>query len=133
MDDPDVAVEGVFHVLVADDSQEMRDLLFDALQSIDCMVTCVGDGLEALARLEIEPYDLLITDYCMPRLNGLALLRQVQARTIPLPAILITGQASSDVIEQAEQAGAIWVIPKPIVVPRVLSLVGLIRSQRLAR
>jgi CheY-like chemotaxis protein len=93
----------------------------------------VGDGLEALAKLEIEPFDLLITDYRMPRLNGLALLRRVKARTFPLPAILITGQASSDVIEEAKEAGVICVIPKPIVVPRVLSLVGLIRNRRLER
>jgi len=132
VDDPSRAAENAFHVLVADDSQETRELLFEALSSIDCTVTCVGDGLEALASLETEPYDLLITDYNMPRLNGLALLRRIQTFTCPLPAILITGQASSDVIEEAKRAGVILVIPKPIIIPLILSLVEFIRDRRFA-
>ena len=132
MDDPSPPAKAACHVLVADDSQETRELLFEALSSIDCTVTCVGDGLEALASLETEPYDLLITDYNMPRLNGLALLRRIQTFTCPLPAILITGQASSDVIEEAKRAGVILVIPKPIIIPLILSLVEFIRDRRFA-
>ena len=132
MDDPSPPAKGAFHVLVADDSQETRELLFEALSSIDCTVTCVGDGLEALASLKTEPYDLLITDYNMPRLNGLALLRRIQTFTCPLPAILITGQPLSDVIEEAKRAGVILVIPKPIIIPLILSLVEFIRDHRLA-
>jgi len=132
MDDPGRTAKGVFHVLVADDSHEMRQLLFELLSLIDCAVTCVGDGLEALASLETEPYDLLITDYHMPRLNGLALLRRIQAFSCPVPAMLITGQISSDVIKEAKQAGAIFVLPKPVVIPLVLSLVEFIRDHRFA-
>lgn len=132
MGDPGRAAENTFRVLVADDNHEICELLFEALSSIDCAVTCVGDGLEALASLETEPYHLLITDYHMPRLNGLALLRRVQALSCPVPAMLITGQISSDVIEEAKQAGAIFVIPKPIAIPLVLSLVEFIRDHRFA-
>lgn len=132
MDDPSPPAKSAFHVLVADDSQETRELLFEALSSIDCTVTCVGDGLEALASLETEPYDLLITDYHMPRLNGLAVLRHIQAFACPVPAILITGQASSDVVEEAKRAGVIFVLPKPIVIPLILSLVEFIRDHRFA-
>ena len=115
MDDPSPPAKGAFHVLVADDSQETRELLFDALSAIDCTVTCVGDGLEALASLETEPYDLLI-----------------QTFTCPLPAILITGQPLSDVIEEAKRAGVILVIPKPIIIPLILALVEFIRDRRFA-
>ena len=132
MDDPSPATKDVFHVLVADDSHEIRELLFEALSSIDCIVTCVENGLEALTSLETEPYDLLITDYNMPRLDGLALLRRVQAFTRPVPAILITGQTSCDVVEAAKRAGVIFVIPKPIIVPMVLSLVEFVRDHRFA-
>jgi CheY-like chemotaxis protein len=132
MDDPSPPAKSAFHVLVADDSQDTRELLFEALSSIDCTVTCVGDGLEALASLETVPYDLLITDYQMPRLNGLALLRRIQTFTCPLPAILITGQPSSDVIEEAKRAGVILVIPKPIIIPLLLSLVEFIKGHRFA-
>jgi two-component system chemotaxis response regulator CheY len=131
MDDPSLEVGGAFHVLVADDSLEVRELLFEALSSIDCTVTCVGDGQEALASLEAGPYDLLITDYNMPRLNGMVLLRCSRALAPRLAAaILITGQASPDVIDEAERAGATFVIPKPFAIPHILSLVEFIRDRR---
>lgn len=104
-------------------------MLFEVLSSCDCAVTCVGDGLEALASLEGGPYDLLITDYHMPRLNGLALLRRIRTFTCDLPVILITGQASPDVIEEAKRAGVAFVIPKPVAVSLILSLVEFIRDR----
>lgn len=130
MDDPSLKAGGAFHVLVADDSWEIRELLFEALSSIDCIVTCVGDGQEALASLEAGPYDLLITDYNMPRLNGMALLRRTRALAPMLAAILITGQTSPDVMDEAKRAGATFVIPKPFAIPLILSLVEFIRDRR---
>jgi CheY-like chemotaxis protein len=123
---------GTFRVLVADDSRETRELLFEALSSIGCTVTCAADGLEAFAALETEPYDLLITDYHMPRLNGVALLRRIEPRTPRPPAILITGHISSGLIEEAKGAGAILVIPKPVPITPFLSFVTFIRDLRLA-
>ena len=130
MDDPSLEVGGAFHVLVADDNQEIREMLFEALSAIDCAVTCVGDGQEALVNLEAGPYDLLITDYNMPRLNGMDLLRRTRALAPRLAAILITGQTSPDVIDEAERAGATFVIPKPFAIPHILSLVEFIRDRR---
>ncbi len=130
MDDPNLEVGGAFHVLVADDNREVREMLFEALSSIDCTVTCVGDGQEALASLEAGPYDLLITDYNMPRLNGMVLLRCSRALAPRLAAILITGQVSFDVIDEAERAGVTFVIPKPFAIPHILSLVEFIRDRR---
>lgn len=130
MDDPSLKAGGAFHVLVADDSWEIRELLFEALSSIDCIVTCVGDGQEALASLEAGPYDLLITDYNMPHLNGMALLRRTRALAPMLAAILITGQTSPDVMDEAKRAGATFVIPKPFAIPLILSLVEFIRDRR---
>lgn len=120
--------KGVFRVLVADDSREIRELLLEALQSIDCTVTCAVDGLEALASLEAAPHDLLITDYHMPGLDGLVLFRRLRALDHPPPAILITGQTSHEVIEEAERAGFAYVIRKPFTIPLVISLVESIRD-----
>ena len=120
----------VFRILVADDSCEIREMLFEALSSIECGVTCVKDGMEALASLQVTPYDLLITDYQMPYLNGLALLRRLQAGSCCPPSILITGQNSPDLIEEAKQAGVTLVLLKPVAIPYLLSLVESIRDQQ---
>lgn len=130
MADPSLDGGKPFRVLVADDSAEIREMLFEALSSIDCTVICAADGLEALARLELGSYDLVITDYHMPHVNGMALLRRVKTLTPSLPAILITGQTSADVIEEAKGAGATLVILKPFAIPHILSLVELIRDRR---
>jgi len=130
MDDPNLEAGGAFHVLVADDSQEIREMLFEALSSIRCAVTCVEDGQEALASLEAGPYDLLITDYNMPCLNGMTLLRRTRALAPRLAAILITGHTSPDLIDEAKRAGATFVIPKPFSIPHILSLVEFIRDRR---
>lgn len=119
----------LFRVLVADDSSEIRELLFEALSSIACDVTCVKDGLEALASLQVGTYDLLITDYQMPRLDGLALLEYLQTGNCCLPSILITGHSSSDLIAEAKQRGATLVLPKPFEIFYLLSLVESIRAQ----
>ena len=131
MDDPSLEAGGAFNVLVADDSREIREMLFEALSSIDCTVTCVEDGQEALTSLEAgRPYDLLITDYNMPCLNGVVLLRRTRALAPRLAAILITGQTSPDVIDEAKRAGATFVIAKPFAIPHILSLVEFIRDRR---
>ena len=133
MVDPSLAEGKLFRVLVTDDSCEVREMLFEALSSIECGVTCVKDGLEALASLQAGPYDLLITDYHMPRLNGLALLRCLQAGNCCPPSILITGHNSPNVIVEAKQAGATFVLPKPFAISHLLSLVESIRAYRPAR
>ncbi len=130
MVDPSLGDGKAFRVLVADDNCEIRELLLDALSSIECIVTCVKDGLEALARLQGGVYDLLITDYQMPRLDGLALLRCLQIESCCPPSILITGHNSPDLIEEAKQTGAAFVLLKPIAIPHLLSLVESIRVQQ---
>lgn len=129
MVDPSLGGDKLFRVLVADDSSEIRELLFEALSSIACDVTCVKDGLEALASLQVGTYDLLITDYQMPRLDGLALLGCLQAGNCCLPSILITAQSSPNLIEEAKQAGATLVLRKPFEIFYLLSFVESIRVQ----
>ncbi len=134
MVDPGPNEGDAFRVLVADDSSETRELLFEVLNSMECIVTCVKDGLEALAALQAEPFDLLITDYQMPRLDGLALLRCLQASTCCLPSILITGHHNPPaVIQEARQAGVTLVMTKPFAIPDLRSLVESIRTHRPAR
>lgn len=130
MVDPSLDGRDRFRVLVADDSSEIRELLFEALSSIECRVTCVKDGLEALASLQAGTYDLLITDHQMPHLSGLTLLRCLRPVGCCPPSILITAHSSPDLIEEAKQAGAALVLPKPVAIAYLLSLVKTIRAQQ---
>jgi CheY-like chemotaxis protein/anti-sigma regulatory factor (Ser/Thr protein kinase) len=71
-------------ILVVDDDPAIRDLLGAVLASPGLRIDNAADGLQALSRLRENPYDLVITDIRMPRLDGLELLgriRQVRPET----------------------------------------------------
>jgi DNA-binding NtrC family response regulator len=70
-----------------------------------------GDAAEALAQL--ERVDLVISDFAMPGMDGLELLRTVRERDEELPVVLLTGQGSERVAVQAIRSGAYEYVPKP--------------------
>ena len=65
-------------ILIADDELSMRQFLEILLKKEGHEVVCAGDGQEALSRFEADPFDLLISDIKMPKLDGLELLRKVK-------------------------------------------------------
>ncbi|MDE2059760.1 MAG: response regulator [candidate division NC10 bacterium] len=123
----------LFRILIAGDSPEIRELLFEVFSSIGYAVSCAQDGLEALASLQAERYDLLITDYRMPRLDGLALLGCLDAGSNRPPSILITAQSAPNLAEEAKQAGATLVLFKPFAIPDLVALVEAIKDYPPAR
>ena len=92
-----------------------------------CGYECVpvADGAEALVQLSAEHFDVIITDYEMPNMNGLELLRSL-ASTRPRPSqpvILHTGNANESLIQRAMTAGAYDVLPKPAEAAEVIATV----------
>lgn len=95
----------------------------------DVAVTCVGDGAQALAVLDREPIDLLITDLEMPVTDGIELLLQVARRRLLVPLLVVTGHGSSATETLALSSGAIACFEKPIVAAPFLRCVeGLLRD-----
>lgn len=74
-----------------------------------------GDGREALERLEEQPFDLVICDINMPRMNGLELLHRLKAspRLETTPILLITGEVSQEIAAQAALREVDSYLPKP--------------------
>jgi len=104
-------------VLVADDDPIQRDLLQRALSSWGYEVVCVDDGLRAWELLQGEShFSVLITDWVMPELDGVALcekLRRMQ-RSPYLPVILISSREGSENMIQALNSGADAFLKKPV-------------------
>lgn len=117
-----------FRVLAVDDDYLIRLLLADVLTNASCRVLTASDGAEAVEILEKEPVDLLITDYDMPRMNGLDLIRWSKARFPHVTAVMITGQNCQALAAEGRQFGALRVLLKPFSVEHLLSLVGEIRG-----
>jgi signal transduction histidine kinase/DNA-binding response OmpR family regulator len=101
-------------VLIADDNPDLRRYLTSLLTS-QFNVEVAGDGDVALAMIQEDPPDLLITDVMMPGLNGHELLRRVRStpETQDLPVILLSARAEEEAAIEGLEAGADDYLPKP--------------------
>ena len=112
-------------VLVAEDDQQMVELLQRVLGEEGYHVTAVRDGAQALAKLEEQPsFDLVLTDLRMPGLDGMELLRRAMARQLRQPVILMTAFGTIDSAVQAMREGAYYYLAKPVHIEDLLEIVG---------
>ena len=122
-------------ILVAEDEEQMLDLLRRVLSDDGYEVTAVRDGAQALARLEQGPaVDLVLTDLRMPGVDGMELLRRAMAHQLRQPVILMTAFGSIDSAVQAMREGAYHYLAKPIHIEDLLAVVRsaseVVRQQR---
>ena len=99
-------------ILIVDDDDAVRGILFEAL-SEKYLCHTASRAEEALQYLEIENYDVILTDVAMPGLDGVSLLKQVQTRDASTPVILISGRGSGQLAEQLMTLGAFAYLSKP--------------------
>jgi DNA-binding NtrC family response regulator len=116
----------VAKILIADDETSIATGLSAVLTDLDYDVEIVPDGAQALDRLSADRFGLVLADLKMPKLDGLALLKELQQREIPTECIIITGQASIDSAVQAMQSGAYDYIEKPLNADKLSRLKALI-------
>jgi two-component system response regulator MprA len=100
-------------LLVVDDDPALSRTLRRALAIEGYAVDCAGDGVEALDRLGGEPYDAVVLDVAMPRLDGLAVCRRLRERRDRTPVLMLTARdAVSDRVNGLD-AGADDYLVKP--------------------
>ncbi|MCF8083527.1 MAG: sigma-54 dependent transcriptional regulator [Deltaproteobacteria bacterium] len=108
------------HILIVDDEARMRHLLSIMLTRKGHRVDQAGDGVEALEMIESTPFDMVITDIKMPRLDGIGLLKEVSRMDIPCPVVFITAFATVESAVEAMRLGAADYITKPFDDSRIL-------------
>ncbi len=103
------------HVLIAEDDDVTVDLLTAALTEYGYQVTVAGDGLEALRLIRTGKFQLVISDWEMPGMNGLELCRRVRQRrwSSYIYFILLTSHAGVDSVVKGLDAGADDFLTKP--------------------
>ncbi|MDP3092564.1 MAG: response regulator [Nitrospira sp.] len=117
------AVSGL-RVLVVDDDADMRMALADALIDAGYAVCTAGDGLQALEQLAKRRFDVIVTDYQMPRMNGAELLAASRKRFPITPVIIVSGAGPA--LEQvARERGAFAFLRKPCTPQTVVDMVRL--------
>ena len=101
------------NVLVVDDEPKLCDLLSSALSQNDVHVFTASNGVQALAILEQEDIDLVISDWRMPGMDGPQLLAEVKQRYSHLPVIVMTAYSTVKNAVQSMRNGAYDYIAKP--------------------
>ncbi|MFL5397251.1 MAG: sigma-54-dependent transcriptional regulator [Myxococcales bacterium] len=100
-------------VLVVDDEQSLRKVLAATLQREGYEVSVCANGEEAIAALDRDGADVVVTDLVMPKMDGLTLLRKVVARHPDVPVIVVTAHGRIDSAVEAMKAGAFDFLAKP--------------------
>ena len=100
-------------VLVVDDEQSLRKVLQATLSREGYEVQVAADGEEALAALERDGADVVVTDLVMPKMDGLSLLRRVVQKHPDIPVIVVTAHGKVDSAVEAMKAGAFDFVTKP--------------------
>ena len=113
-------------ILIADDERAITDGLRAILSDEGYEIDIAVDGQAALERLSDEHYGVVLADLKMPKLDGLALLKELQQRDISTECIIITGQATVDSAVQAMRQGAYDYIEKPLNAEKLNRLKALI-------
>lgn len=103
-------------ILIVDDFSTMRRIIKNLLRDLGFTNTAeADDGTTALPMLQSGSFDFLVTDWNMPGMNGIELLRAVRAddRLKHLPVLMVTAEAKRDQIIEAAQAGVNGYVVKP--------------------
>ncbi len=103
-----------FSILITDDDQDVREALGELVESKGFRPILASHGEEALEIVQSEPIHLVTLDMHMPKLTGLETLQLVRQINALLPAILITADATLELMRQAFHAQVFSVVPKPV-------------------
>ena len=107
-------------ILIVDDEEKMRHLLSIMLERNGHQVAQACDGKDALEKIKETPFDMVITDIKMPRMNGTVLLKKITEMEIPCPVVFITAFATVESAVEAMRQGAVDYITKPFEEERIL-------------
>lgn len=101
-------------VLVVDDSGTMRKIILRSLNALGVTdVVEAGDGSDGLDLFKQQQFDVVLTDWNMPRMTGLELLKAIRGSGSTVPVILITTEAEKGRVLEAVQAGVSDYLVKP--------------------
>jgi len=124
---------GHARVLVVDDHQDTRDLLFVILKTEGYDVILAADGDEALSRYRERAADVVLLDMFMPGKDGLTTIRELREEFPAVTIVAMSGDANAwhDALTEARAAGAQLTLRKPLE-PWVLlrALEGLLAARR---
>lgn len=99
-------------ILYAEDEQLMQDITKEFLELDSIDVDIAGSAIEAIDMLKENHYDALVSDYQMPGMDGIQLLKYLRSRSNNIPFILFTGRGREEIVIEALNSGADYYLQK---------------------
>jgi len=107
-----MAISG--NILIIDDEANIRQTLTRILQNAGCTVSTAINGAEALHRIAVASYDLILLDLRMPGMDGIAVLKEIRQSNPRQPVIVLTGHSSMSSALDALHLSAADYLIKPV-------------------
>jgi DNA-binding NtrC family response regulator len=119
-------------ILVVDDEKGISDSLSDYFKTLGYNSESVYSGADALTRLEQKHFDLIVTDFKMPGMNGMELIEEIRNRKKETRVILMTGYATIELGAEAMAKGALDCISKPFRFDEIETIVSRALTKKLS-
>ena len=110
-------------ILVVDDEQQICSMIVRLLNINNYQADTASNGKEALAKIQENEYEIVLTDIKMPEMDGIALIKAAKEFKPNLIFIVISGFGTLDIVIETMKIGAINFIKKPISVVELLSTI----------
>ncbi len=104
-----------YRVLIVDDEKWVREVFRDFCELTDAFqIELAYDGHDAVSKVKANDYDLVTLDLIMPEMSGLEVLSEIKKASPRVPVMVITGNATDELITEAGVRGACQVMYKPV-------------------
>jgi two-component system chemotaxis response regulator CheY len=115
------------HILIVDDSKAMRMIVRRSLKQAGFghyEIEEAVSGVEALAKVQLDPPLLVLSDWNMPDMSGYELLTKLREEKIHVPFGMITTEGTPEMRAKAAHAGSIFLIQKPFTADELARAIG---------
>ena len=107
-------------ILIIDDEKSIRRTLREILEYEKYQVDEAADGIEGIALIEKEKYDIILCDIKMPKMDGIEVLEKIMQMSSDMPVVMISGHGNIETAVEAVKKGAYDFIAKPLDLNRLL-------------
>jgi DNA-binding response OmpR family regulator len=110
-------------ILIVDDDTELRNNILEVLTDAGYQADGAASAKEAVAKIEANPFDVILLDYMMPRMNGIEALQAIRRLRPKAKVIMLTAFATIENAVEAIKKGASDYIPKPFKIDYLLTTI----------
>lgn len=118
-------------ILVVDDSRAMRRIVARSIRQAGFEgheILEAGNGREGLESVHSQQPDLVLSDWHMPEMTGIEFLQAMNAENLDIPFGFVTSESTADMVEQATEAGAVFLLAKPFTPDDMAQVLGVFVS-----